>query len=590
MKILKSFLRSIFEDVVNTNNRFLFGCWCLAVILIVFFGLFVNSESVGILGLAESHEFQVSFDSAVEIKQVHVLPGQVVKKGDLLLELSQENLNLQIRVLKSKYEKLSAELKLRQQISSLTRDMTRLPQSADPLQVELSSIKSEIDILEKRLRSLFVFAEVDGAVGAVNFKNGEKAPAFSSLLTLVPLNPTYINGYVNENLISTVKVGQMVEVFSNSGHSVYGRIINIGSRIVPIPQRLLRIPTLSAWGREVVVKIPSNNQLIVGEKVSVKKTWGLSIFSAAQAGEEELKWKNVGSGINEIGFPSSITNRFSPEISGLVFLPELRKFALIADDYPQSRPLILLMDELGEVSEQMLPVEGLQEMKDIESISMEGSYLYLLSSMSSNRKHVSKKSRQLFAKVKREGLNLFLENVVDLRKTLFSAMKKSEDPELRKIIELGTGEEDFEVEGHFVANNELFISLKHPVLIPNEGLILRIKSLHRLFEQKTLSAADISVAYRFNITLPDRQVTSVLTDIINVENTIYAATSCRAEKCSAIWKLRDDAKFPELIAEFNENKLEGIAVLPQSKKIYGVFDHKRSKFVTIPYKSLKGPE
>lgn len=590
MKTLKSFIRSIFEDVVNTNNRFLFICWCTAVILILIFGLIVNSESVGILGLAESHEFQVSFDSTVEIKQVHVLPGQVVKKGDLLLELSQENLNLQIHTLKSQHEKLSAELKLRKQISILTKDMTRLPQGADPLQIELTNVQRAIDILEKRLRNLFVFAEVDGAVGAVSFKSGEKAPAFASLLTLVPLNPTYINGYVNENLISTVKIGQTVEVFSNSGKSVYGRIINVGSRIVPIPERLLRIPTLAAWGREVVVKIPSSNQFLVGEKVSVRKAWGLSLFSAAQAGEENLKWKAVEHEVKEIEIPSSITDQFVPEASGLVYLSELRKFALISDDYPNARPMLLLMSESGEISEQMLPIEGLKEMEDVESISLDGPYMYLLSSMSGGKKKILKKNKQLLVKIKKEGLNLYLENSVNLRDALLSAMKKSSEPVLRDIAAQGAKDEDFEAEGHFVKNDELFVSLKHPVLVPNQGLILRIKSLNTLFEQKTIGSSDVSVAYKFNIALPHRQVTSVLTDIISVENTVYAAASCREENCSAIWKLDAPSKDAELIYEVNEKKLEGIAVLPKNDEIYGVFDQKRSKFVTIPYKSAKGPE
>lgn len=592
MKTLKSLIHSIFKDVVNTNNRILFFCWCFAVISILLLGLFLNSESISILGLAESREFQVSFDSPVEIKQVHVSLGQIVKKGDLLLELNQESLNLQIYNLKSRYEKLMAELKLRHQISSLAKDMTSLPKGADPLQVELNNIKSEIDIFEKRLRNLFVFAEVDGAVGTVNFKNGEKAPAFASLLTIVPLNPTYINGYLNENLVSSVKIGQSVEVFSNGGKSVSGRIINIGSRIVPIPQRLLRIQTIPAWGREVVVKIPSNNDFLVGEKVSVRKVWGLTLFSTAQAEEESQKWKSsMDHEIKEIHFPSSITDQFTPEISGIVYLPEIRKFALISDDYPDSHPMILLMSESGEVSDQMLSIDGLDRMKDIESISVDGSYLYLMSSLSANKKHGLKSNRQLLVRIKRQGLDLSLDDSVDVREILLAAMKKSSDPILREIeMKSQRADEDLEVEGHFVRNNELFISLKHPVLVQNQGLIIRIKSLEKLFTNRTILSADVSIAFRFNMSLPHQQVTSVLTDIINIENTIYAASSCHEEKCSAIWRLREGSSDAELVYEFNEKKLEGIAISPMDQEIYGVFDHKRSKFVSIPYKSTKGRE
>lgn len=592
MKTLKSFFCFLFEDVVSTNNRFLFVTWCAAVTLIIMFGFVLNSESVSILGLAESQELQVNFDSAVEIKEVHVLPGQIVKKGDLLLELNQENLKLQIHTLKSHYDKLAAELKLRRQMSSLTQDMTQLPRGTDPLQVEIGNIKHEIEILEKRMRNLFVFAEIDGAVGSVNFKNGEQAPAFASLVTLVPLNPTYVNGYVNENLRATVEIGQTVEVFSDGGKSVYGRIVNVGSRIVPIPSRLLRIQTLQAWGREVVVKIPAKNNFLVGEKVNVRKAWGLSLFSAAQAGEDLVPWKSLGYDLKKINFPDVITNQFNPEVSGLAFLPELKKFALISDDYPESRPLVLLMDEKGEVSEQMLPIEGLEEMKDIESISLDGPYMYLLSSLSVGKNNFLKKSRQLLAKIRREGLSLILEDSIDIRKILLRAMENSADADLRKIAQLvlQSKNQDLEIEGHYVKNNELFVSLKQPLLLSNLGVVLKISALEKIFQQKIISASEVSVAYKFNFILPERKVNSYLTDIINVEDTVYVASTCIDEKCSAIWKLKEGSQDAELIYEFNEKKLEGIAISPKDKQIFGVFDHKHSKFVTIPYISVKGPE
>ncbi|MGZ3770762.1 MAG: efflux RND transporter periplasmic adaptor subunit [Bdellovibrio sp.] len=580
---------SAFEAVTNANNRFLFFSWSIAVMLIFTFGFILNTESVSMLGLAESHEFQVNFDSPVTIKKIHVLPGQIVKKGDLLLELSQESLNLQIHNLKAKYEKLAAELKLRKQISSLTQQMDSLPIGADPLQVELFNTKREIEILEMRMRNLLVLAEVDGAIGSVNFKSGEKAPSFSSLVTLVPLNPTYVNAFINENLTTKVEIGQTVEVSANNGKGVYGRIVNVGSRIIPIPQRLLRIQSLQAWGREVVIKIPPSNNFLIGEKVNIRKTWGFSLFSNAQAEEEHVKWVSRDYEIKKINFPDTITDRFSPEISGLVYVPELKKFAMISDDYPDSQPQILLMDSFGDVSEQMLPIEGLDKMKDIESISLSGPYMYLLSSLSSKKSFVSE-SRQQFVKIKRIGLNLQLEDSVNLREALLLAMERSNDRDIKNLFN-STFENSghLEIEGHFIKDNDLYVALKHPVLSPNHAAILKIKSVDKLFLQKNISDSDLSVAYKIDITMPNRKDQSFLTDIISANNTVYAASTCAAEKCSAIWKLNLNSH-ADLIYEFNEKKLEGIAISPEDNQIYGVFDHKKSKFVVVPVTSLKGPQ
>ena len=89
MKKLSAVFRSLLHDVIGPDNKVLLFAWILAVTVILSLGFFLSSESVVVLGVAESREYQVNFDSAVEIKQVHVQPGQIVQKGDLLVELKQ---------------------------------------------------------------------------------------------------------------------------------------------------------------------------------------------------------------------------------------------------------------------------------------------------------------------------------------------------------------------------------------------------------------------------------------------------------------------------------------------------------------------
>ncbi len=51
-----------------------------------------------------------------------------------------------------------------------------------------------------------------------------------------------------------------------------GTVVGVGSRIVEYPVRLRKHPDLQVWGREVVIKIPENNQFILGEKVVISST------------------------------------------------------------------------------------------------------------------------------------------------------------------------------------------------------------------------------------------------------------------------------------------------------------------------------
>lgn len=592
MKAARSFLKTFMEDFVGSDNKFLAGTWCVAVLIILSFGFVLNSETVSILGIAESREFQVNFDTAVEIKQIHVMPSQVVKKGDLLLELGQKELDNQLRILRSRHDRLLAELKLRQEISHLTKDYAKMPEGADPLLVDLNDTKKEMDLIENRLRNLFVFAEVDGAVGAVNFKNGEKAPAFAPLLTLVPVNPSYINGYVNENLHATINVGQLVDVVSASGHKIQGRVVSVGTRIVQIPDRVMRIQTLPAWGREVVIKIPNANGFLVGEKVTVKKSWGITLFSTAQAEQAEVGTDSFQS-LEEIYFPARITEQFQPEISGLTYIPEIRQFAMISDDYPDDHPWILLMNAKGEVAEQMLPVEGLDKMEDIESISAEGSDIYLLSSLSATKKENLKDARQLFVKVKRNGIRFSLDKQVDIRKALLPTLAAAKDPTLQEIARQsqGTKLNDLEVEGHFVKDGDLYLALKRPMIFAGEGLILKVKNIEALFETGRILEKNVSVAHRFPLRLPNKTTSLYLSDMIHTEDHIYISTSCVSEKCSAVWKINPETSQTELVQEFDVKKLEGISLGPSHHQIFGVFDNKKGgKFITIPFAAAQGQQ
>lgn len=579
------------SEVFGTENRFLLGCWIAAVTLVVVLGLFLSSDPVNILGVAESREFQVNFDSPVEIKHIYVLPSQIVKKGDLLAELGQSEWDAQLRVLKSRYDKLNAEMRLRREIAGIAKDLgTSVPNGADPLLVDLEDTKREMDLIEGRLKNLFVFAEVDGAVGAVNFKSGEKAPSFAPLITLLPLNPTYVNGYVNESLNSSLSVGQPVEVVSSGGKTVRGHVMSVGSRIVPIPERLLRIQTLPAWGREVVIKIPPTNGFLLGEKVSVHKSWGLSFVNLAQA--DEPVPESVEQLPQDLEMPADILTQFRPEMSGMVFVPELRQFVLVSDDYPEDRPVLFLMNEQGQVQPHQIAIAGLDQMQDIESVSLLGDRLYLMGSLSRTKKGKLKPARHLFVKVRRNGLRYHVEQTIELREKILQALAHSKEAVLRKIATLDqqNPKGGFEVEGHAIEGEDLYLALKGPALSMNKGLILKVDDFQELFEDRPVASDRVHVAAEFEMKLPNLNVESVVTDLVKVGDNFYLASSCRGASCSAVWKVKAGQSQAELVRDFSYPHLEALALQPDSKKLFAVFEAKTGgRFVVMPTVEKRTP-
>jgi len=585
MKSFKRTLSQIEEDLVGTDNRRLFVAWCLAVTGVLGLGMFLNTDSVSILGVADSREFQVNFDSAVAIKQLHVHPGQLVKKGDLLIELNQNDLEMQLYVLKSRYDKLTAEMNLRQQISSLAEDAGALASGADPLKTEWKDTKREIQLVEERLKHLLVFAEVEGRVGAVNFKAGEKASAFAPILTLLPLSPTIVNGFINENLHSQLKIGDRVDVASVNGSLVQGKVMSLGARIVQIPQRLLRIQALQAWGREIVVQIPEKNSLLIGERVSVRRSWRSSFLNLAQADEAAITAPSRQKEPEFIEIPLSIREQFSPEISGAAYVSALNQFIVVSDDYPKDRPLLLLMSENGRIQDRILKIHGLEKMEDIESVSYQDNSLYLLSSLAPTKKGKSNSRRQIFARAERQGLEFQLKQEMNLQEALVKVFANSTDPVLKN---LALHPEDIEIEGHALRAKDLYLAMKNPVGPRQEILILKIKDFSNMLNAQSLQPENFSIARRLPLRLPDKDIEVAVTDMIFIGDQIYLASNFRGKDGSAIWRIEESTGAVNLVQEYRQKHLETLAVRPSQCELLGVFESENGNFLTrLPLPNAK---
>lgn len=80
-------------------------------------------------------------------------------------------------------------------------------------------------------------------------------------------------GYIHENSAQTIATGDEVEVVRESTreNSITGSVVGVGSRIVEYPIRLRKNPDIPLWGREVQIKIPEENNLLLGEKLIIRQ-------------------------------------------------------------------------------------------------------------------------------------------------------------------------------------------------------------------------------------------------------------------------------------------------------------------------------
>ncbi|MDZ4706942.1 MAG: HlyD family secretion protein [Saprospiraceae bacterium] len=153
-------------------------------------------------------------------------------------------------------------------IMALERAMS---QSPDPSREKQSSIHAEVSRLEEQQKELVLLADTEGMIGQLEVQNGDPVPAYQSLIKIYSAHPNLVTAYINEGYLGkvTFKDSVLVQSISETGYQLKGSILNLGSRIAVVPDRLKKIPELKAWGREVQIEIPADNRLIQGEKVKV---------------------------------------------------------------------------------------------------------------------------------------------------------------------------------------------------------------------------------------------------------------------------------------------------------------------------------
>jgi multidrug resistance efflux pump len=294
------------------------------------------------IGVTQAREYKVNAERPAVVKSINVHPGQQVKHGDLLLELSSSALEVDItkhenrlaalksdqiakrkladsRIafvkaeqgvlvdkLNSEIQQTESELKLNQRLSKKYIAGSDSVAADNPVNVRLKALKqqrqkqeeaisikvkdilqeketeesllvNQIDVLQRELvllqderKTLIKFASADGIVETVYVRQGEQVDAYTSLLSIHPLSPTTVVGYLMGSK-PDLEVGSLVTVKSYGAEqsAAEGEVIGYGA-VVELPEILQKSTAVKAFGREVFIEIPPDNQFATGEKVLIR--------------------------------------------------------------------------------------------------------------------------------------------------------------------------------------------------------------------------------------------------------------------------------------------------------------------------------
>ncbi len=331
-----------YRDIMTKFNTFYFIVFAVGIVLWFMTTVFdqrVNS----FYGVAQNKETEVNKNFDLYVNHIYVLPGELVKKGQKLLDISRireeeklmeqdlridelraeeqawtqtqnakirdlesqkeielaqldakkDELNTQLEQRKSLFDGLSsvgvedADFKhIEDRIEAIENEKLLLQQSFDqrladangaltagrnPYSKQVARLAAEKKFYDDtKVISESILAPQDGRVGNIHCKLGEHIPAFNSLLSIYDLNPTFVLGYVQEDLVTSMSVDDEFIIKSankNKNLSYKGKLTGQESRYTPIDARFSRDPSITTWGQEINIQLPEDNLFLQGEKV-----------------------------------------------------------------------------------------------------------------------------------------------------------------------------------------------------------------------------------------------------------------------------------------------------------------------------------
>lgn len=132
-------------------------------------------------------------------------------------------------------------------------------------------LEQELGLLKLQQNNLIRLAPTSGVIETIYVKVGEQVPAYSPLVSLSPLKPTKVIGFLTDRNIHEFILNDSVQIISSARGTkkIKGKIIGYGG-VTELPPILQKATATKAFGREMFIEIDPENNFAHGEKVLIK--------------------------------------------------------------------------------------------------------------------------------------------------------------------------------------------------------------------------------------------------------------------------------------------------------------------------------
>jgi hypothetical protein len=274
------------------------------------------------------------------------------------------------------------------------------------------------------------------------------------------------------------------------------------------------------------------------------------------------------------------------EMSGLAWAGALDRYLVVVDDSidlvedARHAPFVLALAPGGKVDADIVPIVGVEEIDDAESLTAgPDNTFYLLTSHAPNRQGKLAKARRQLLALKLEGRKLRVTGAVDLLHGKGDILKQLEKD--------GIAETAVDLEAVAYRDGALYVGMKAPLLPDGAAGIFRIERLDEAFARGKLPKHSASLWGTVRLAVPSlaggATVGEGIADLVFApDGAIYLCAN--APKGSphdgggGFWRIAAPAggrMEAALVRRFPGLKPEGVTVAPDGKTLTLVFDRDR---------------
>lgn len=219
---------------------------------------YVNADTAQITPLA-----------GAPVARVLVHDTQVVKAGDLLVQLDDSDAQLAVAQARADlaraqadYSRARTDLGRRRVLApsgAVSRDeLTASQNSFSANSAVLQAARARLQVAELMLQRMTIRAPIDGVVSDKDVEVGQRVEAGTHLMVIAPVDSAYVDANFKENQLQNVQVGQPVELRSD----LYGGRVTYHGRVAGFSggtgSAFSLIPAQNASGNwiKVVQRVP----------------------------------------------------------------------------------------------------------------------------------------------------------------------------------------------------------------------------------------------------------------------------------------------------------------------------------------------